>query len=151
MDRSRFDTLTSRQREALRLLAAPMRPKQVAAAMGLSPRTVEDHLAEATRRVGAGSSLEAARLLAEHERETPVNLRTGEHRIETREPEEAVSPLPVESEPASQGRLITLGLWQRSALIVGLTIGLIFSAFILIAGGESIARILRSETSAPHR
>jgi hypothetical protein len=62
-----------------------------------------------------------------------------------------VSLLPVKSEPASQGRLITLGLWQRSALIVGLTIGLIFSAFILIAGGESIARILRSETSAPHR
>lgn len=151
MDRSRIDTLTSRQREALRLLAAPMRPKEVAAAMGLSPRTVEDHLAEATRRIGAGSSLEAARLLAEHERQTPGNLRTGENRIEVQKVEPAVSPLPVKSEPASQGRLITLGLWQRSALIFGLTIGLIFSVFILIAGGESVARVLRSESSAPHR
>jgi DNA-binding CsgD family transcriptional regulator len=151
MEDSRFATLTARQRESLRLLASPMRPKEVAAAMGLSPRTVEDHLAEATRRVGAGSPLEAARLLAEHERGTPGNSRTEENRVEPIDIPQAVLPSPAAVEPASQGRVVTLGPWQRSATIVGLTIGLIFSIFLLVAGGESVARVLRSELSTPRR
>jgi LuxR family transcriptional regulator of spore coat protein len=150
MDQSRFDSLTSRQREALQLLAIPMRAKEAAVAMGLSPRTVEAHLAEAARRLGVGSSLEAARLYAEHSRAVPEKLPEEETLVGERPAPRVSVPPPAPVELAPTGRRITLDYWQRSAIIVGLTIGLVFSVFILIAGGETLARIVRSEHLTSH-
>src|SRR3569623_1820401 len=52
MSDTRFTRLTPRQAECLRLLARPMRPKEIALALGLSVRTVEGYIAEAQRQGG---------------------------------------------------------------------------------------------------
>jgi DNA-binding CsgD family transcriptional regulator len=149
MDQNRFATLTSRQRETLTLLASPMRPKEVAVTMGVSARTVEAHLADATRRIGAGSSVEAVRLFAAYERGHSENLRTQKSRMEEPPATEATASSPVAADPVPQGRLVTLDAWQRSAIIVGLATALIFSVAVLINGGETAARIVRSAHLVP--
>lgn len=52
--------LTPRQREILALLAEGVRPKEIAASLGLSVSTVRNHIHELLRRLGARSQLEAA-------------------------------------------------------------------------------------------
>lgn len=69
MDDDRLALLTPKERECLALL--PLRTsKEIAREMQISPRTVEQHLASARRKLGATSSLEAARFLQQH----PENL-----------------------------------------------------------------------------
>jgi predicted ATPase/DNA-binding NarL/FixJ family response regulator/DNA-binding XRE family transcriptional regulator len=55
------DGLTGRQAEVLRLLAAGLSNKQIAAELFLSPATVERHLATIYRKLGVGGRVEAAR------------------------------------------------------------------------------------------
>lgn len=69
----RFERLTTRQRECLRLFERRMSAKEIADALGISPHVVNEHLAAARRVLGVGRSAEAARLLREHE-ETPYPL-----------------------------------------------------------------------------
>ncbi|MDZ7591519.1 MAG: helix-turn-helix transcriptional regulator [Rubrivivax sp.] len=51
--------LTPRQREVLREIAAGHTDKQIARTLGLSPRTVEMHVAAALRALGASTRAEA--------------------------------------------------------------------------------------------
>jgi predicted ATPase/DNA-binding NarL/FixJ family response regulator len=60
------DGLTARQAEVLRLLAAGMSNKQIAAQLYLSPATVERHLATVYRRLGLGGRVEATRYALAH-------------------------------------------------------------------------------------
>jgi predicted ATPase/DNA-binding CsgD family transcriptional regulator/DNA-binding XRE family transcriptional regulator len=60
------DGLTVRQAEVLRLLAAGMSSKQIAAALYLSPTTVERHLATVYRKLGLGGRVEATRYALAH-------------------------------------------------------------------------------------
>jgi predicted ATPase/DNA-binding CsgD family transcriptional regulator len=60
------DGLTIRQAEVLRLLAAGMSSKQIAAALYLSPTTVERHLATVYRKLGLGGRVEATRYALAH-------------------------------------------------------------------------------------
>ncbi|MGH1560176.1 LuxR C-terminal-related transcriptional regulator [Caulobacter segnis] len=46
-----FDKLTPREREILRLIAAHLQSKEIARALGLSPKTVEMHVLSARRRL----------------------------------------------------------------------------------------------------
>lgn len=127
-----------------------MQHKEVAQTLGLSPRTIENHLAEATRRVGAANAREAARLFIAYERDLGENPLPVTPRVE---PASANEPSPGPSAavlPALQGRMIALGVWSRTAIVVGLTIGLVFSLFLLIAGGETVALVLRQEIPASH-
>jgi predicted ATPase/DNA-binding NarL/FixJ family response regulator len=55
------DGLTARQAEVLRLLAAGLSNKDIAAELFLSPATVERHLATIYRKLGVGGRVEAAR------------------------------------------------------------------------------------------
>jgi len=55
------DGLTGRQAEVLRLLAAGLSNKQIAAELFLSPATVERHLATIYRKLGVGGRVDAAR------------------------------------------------------------------------------------------
>jgi predicted ATPase/DNA-binding CsgD family transcriptional regulator len=55
------DGLTGRQAEVLRLLAAGLSNKQIAAELFLSPATVERHLATIYRKLGVGRRVDAAR------------------------------------------------------------------------------------------
>lgn len=57
-------TLTAREREIVRQLAAGQGTKQIARTLGVSPRTIDGHRARITRKVGAQSSSEMiARLI----------------------------------------------------------------------------------------
>jgi DNA-binding NarL/FixJ family response regulator len=55
------DGLTARQAEVLRLLAAGMSNKQIAAELYLSPATVERHLATIYRKLSVSGRVEATR------------------------------------------------------------------------------------------
>lgn len=156
MSDTRFTRLTPRQAECLRLLARPMRPKEIALALGLSVRTVEGYIAEAVERLEAGSSLAAARMFADWEQSqggvgTPGNLPGQESRVDA--PAPAAPPEPpsdtvMPTVPAATGRRIDLSGWHRNTIIVALTIGIIVSV-LLVAGGEGIAR-LRTGWVASH-
>jgi DNA-binding CsgD family transcriptional regulator len=63
----RSQTLTEREKETLRLLLAGHDAKSAASALGLSVHTVNERLREARRKLGVGSSREAARTLARAE------------------------------------------------------------------------------------
>jgi DNA-binding CsgD family transcriptional regulator len=62
----RFNDLTDRERECLFLATRFMRPKEIAAQIGGSPRTVETHLTRAAVKIGASTPREAAKMYAEH-------------------------------------------------------------------------------------
>jgi len=157
MSDTRFTRLTPRQAECLRLLARPMRPKEIALALGLSVRTVEGYIAEAVERLEAGSSLAAARMFADWEQAQgplapPGNLPGQESRVEEPDPDTPPDPLSdaaVVAVPAATGRQVDLSSWHRNAIIVALTIGIIVSVLLLVAGGEGIAR-LRNGWVASH-
>jgi DNA-binding NarL/FixJ family response regulator len=65
------ETLTPRQREVLRLLADGRTMKEVAAALGVSPRTVETHKYQIMAALGLGSTAELIRYALEHGLTTP--------------------------------------------------------------------------------
>jgi DNA-binding CsgD family transcriptional regulator len=65
VDRS-FALLTHRERECLYLTTRFLRPKEVAAQLGISPKTVEAHLARVVVKLGADNSRHAAKLYADH-------------------------------------------------------------------------------------
>lgn len=157
MSDARFNRLTPRQAECLRLLARPMRPKEIALSLGLSVRTVEGYIAEAMERLEAGSSLAAARLFADWEQAQglqgpPENLPGEESRVEelvAGTPPDPPSGTVIDTAPAATGRRIDLSSWHRNAIIFALTIGIIVSVLLLVAGGEGIAR-LRNGWVASH-
>lgn len=60
--RKRFDRLTQREREVLELVVGGAANKDVANALGLSPKTVEVHRANVMRKTQAGSLAELVRL-----------------------------------------------------------------------------------------
>lgn len=66
-----FQSLSEREKEALRLLLGGHDIKSIAADLGLSVHTVNERLREARRKLGASSSRQAARLLAEAEHGGP--------------------------------------------------------------------------------
>lgn len=146
---ARFNRLTPRQAECLKLLARPMRPKEIALALGLSVRTVEGYIAEAVERLEAGSSLAAARMYADWAQAqgslgAPGNLPGQESRVEDPAddaPTEPLSDAAIHATPAATGRRIDLSSWHRNAIIFALTIGIIISVLLLVAGGEGIARL----------
>ena len=65
--------LTDREKDVLRMLSSGHTAKSAAAELDLSVHTVNDYLREARKKLGVGSSREAARLLAERE-QPPENL-----------------------------------------------------------------------------
>lgn len=66
-----IERLTERQREILRLLFRGHDAKSAAAELGISAYTVNDHLSEARKHLGASNSRAAARILAGFEGALP--------------------------------------------------------------------------------
>ena len=68
---SRREKLTPRQREVVRLLADGRTMKEVAATLGVSPRTVETHKYQSMEALGLGSTAELIRYAIDHGLTTP--------------------------------------------------------------------------------
>lgn len=68
-----FEKLTPREREILRLIAAHLQSKEIARALGLSPKTVEMHVLSARRRLSGMSRRDAALAFVAWERGDPGN------------------------------------------------------------------------------
>ena len=66
----RFERLSPRQRECLRLVFARKRTKEIADALGLSVGTVSTYCTEAIRILGARDRIDAAEQLVEYETQT---------------------------------------------------------------------------------
>lgn len=60
-----LDRLTARERETLRLVSVHMTSKEIARRLGISPKTVDRHLANAIRKLEVSSRWAATRLLIE--------------------------------------------------------------------------------------
>lgn len=63
----RFNSLKERERQCLRLFYARYEVKEIARRLALTPNTVNEHLRTARKILGVARSVQAARLLAEHE------------------------------------------------------------------------------------
>ena len=68
-----FEKLTPREREVLRLIAAHLQSKEIARALGLSPKTVEMHVLSARRRLSGMSRRDAALAFVAWESGAPGN------------------------------------------------------------------------------
>lgn len=55
------DTLTAREREILRLLSDGLTAREIGETLGLSPRTIEGHVAKILRKLGVRNRVEAVR------------------------------------------------------------------------------------------
>jgi DNA-binding CsgD family transcriptional regulator len=66
-----LEPLTARQLECLRWAAAGKSSADIGAIVGLSPRTVDDHLAAACRRLGVRTRVQAVVLSLHHQLISP--------------------------------------------------------------------------------
>lgn len=69
MAEPRFDKLTQRQKECLRLVAQGYTSKEIGRALGISFSTVDNHLLAATQLLEAESRAEAARIFIQNDTE----------------------------------------------------------------------------------
>lgn len=70
-DDSRLARLTDREREVLDRVAQGLHAKEIAAEMGISPRTVEVHKARIMEKLDARNVAELVRFVVRHERRAP--------------------------------------------------------------------------------
>ena len=64
----RIERITPRQRDCLRLVASGYQTKEIAQRLGISPGRVDKHVTSALRVLGVSGRVQAARLLADHEK-----------------------------------------------------------------------------------
>lgn len=145
MSAADLDRLSERQRECLRLVHANLEAKEIAARLGLSPHTVNEHLRDARRVLRVPRSIQAARLLIEHERDNrivpePIGVELAPDHGDAGD---AISP-------AAPARIVrknryNLGILTRVGLIVAIALGAVALAGALLVGAEAISRIFRAE------
>lgn len=120
------------------MLARPMRPKEIAAELGLSVKTVEGYLAQAKDKIGASSTVHAARLYGAALVSAPGNFLADFPRVEALAVPEPTDPGPIVGPAMTQGRQIKLGWYARTGIIAGMTFALILSVLVLVAGAYAI-------------
>lgn len=72
------ERLTPREHECLRLVAQHLSSKEIARTLGLSQHTVDGHLHEARRKLGAPTRRDAVRILLEMEADAPPSFLGGQ-------------------------------------------------------------------------
>lgn len=112
-----LETLSERERQCLRLVFERLRPKEIGRELGISHHTVNGHLQQAMRKLGASSSIEAARQLHEASGSTAESITGYVFGVEsTGDP----AMLPVSKQGGSDaGRVqdsMAGGLWGRGAM-----------------------------------
>jgi DNA-binding CsgD family transcriptional regulator len=136
-----ISTLSPQQVACLRLVAELRTSKQISEILGISSHTVDSHLSNAVRKLGAANRMEAARMLADIPADPPERL-TGQS-----SPVAAAPILPPQetrqqelAEPV--GRQVTLPRWTRLAIIVGGAIALVYAVVLIVVGAEAITRMV---------
>ena len=109
-----FKRLTARQRQCLRLVAAPATSKQIARELGISSHTVDEHIREALATLGVPDRQEAARLFLAFEggQRPPQALSSQAIGVEERPPVPAI-------ETASERRIEASNLSTAPAPSLG--------------------------------
>jgi DNA-binding CsgD family transcriptional regulator len=98
--------LTPREHECLRLVAQHLSSKEIARTLGLSQHTVDGHLHEARRKLGAPTRRDAVRILLEMEADAPP-LFLGGQLDGTENP--PIPPKEMGPPPASGGQFAGVG------------------------------------------
>ncbi|MDE2410916.1 MAG: DUF4019 domain-containing protein [Sphingomonadales bacterium] len=129
---NRYQALTEKEKETLRLLLGGYDAKSMARHLGLSVHTVNERLRDARRKMSTSSSREAARLLREAESGTPEFL--GDKPLGAASPPAAMESLPDQPERS--------GHWRRVGWVTGgaiMSLALAFAAFTSLTGGAQTA------------
>lgn len=119
------DSLTEREKETLRLLAASHDAKSAAAHLGLSVHTINERLRTARRKLGVSSSRAAARVLAEAEADDHQNL-------VDRDFGGAAAPTAVDNVPLAAHRSLSF----QGRLIGGLVMSVIALTLVVALMGQ---------------
>ena len=115
------ESLSDREREALRLLGRGHEAKSIASALDLSVHTVNERLRAARRKLGVSSSREAARLLLAHEAGAEAPKNVGAKKI-------GVAPGRADDVQSLRAQAGATGTGRRLAFVV---IGAIMLTFLL--------------------
>ncbi|MGK2909052.1 MAG: response regulator transcription factor [Sphingobium sp.] len=107
MAEPRFDKLTQRQKDCLRLVAQGYTSKEIGRALGISYSTVDNHLLAATQLLEADSRAEAARLFTLND--------TDETRQQMPRQSQSLAPSAVSPDPVDKG---TRGRWDKLSRLV---------------------------------
>jgi DNA-binding CsgD family transcriptional regulator len=144
MDSFRFDQLSNDQKDCLRLLFANLSIKEIGRELDVSHNTIKGRLKSARRLLGAGSSMKAAIILVQYERDTlgidpPRSLGLERQLIDE---DQATAP-------DSSGALARIrnpfGYLSRIGLIVAIAFGVVAFAGAMLVGAQAIKHVFRAE------
>jgi len=136
---ARIARLSAGELQCLRLVDEHRSSKEIAAMLGISPHTVDQRIRQALETLGVERRSQAARLVAQHRR---ANF---EQAIEEKSGQPAASfgiseilPFATSGNPQNQ-----MSAAQRLLWIVMIAVGAAFTAGIVMAGIESVTRLMR--------
>lgn len=136
--------LTTKEKEALRLLGQGHDAKSIARHLGLSVHTIHERLRDARRKLGTSSSREAARLLRDREAEGPENL--GDTDLGAAMPAEPAQSVP--RQPKGRTPWPLFG-WQTGAVAMSFTLAVFALATLSAPAAELPAPAAATAESAP--
>ena len=127
-----LSALTAKEKEALRLLGQGHDAKSIARHLGLSVHTINERLRDARRKLGTGSSREAARLLmaAQSSEHQPTDDRPPNILVDMALGAATASP-PAQSAPHQPAARTPRPGWQTGA--VAMSFALTFAAMLALA------------------
>jgi TonB family protein len=138
-----LDSLSDREREALRLLGRGHEAKSIASTLGLSVHTVNERLRAARRKLGVSSSREAARLLLAREvaPEAPNNFGYEKIGVPLAGADAPYSPLAHSGATGAKRRL--------SWVMIGTVMLAVLMSVLMVAHPSPAARNAEPVTSLP--
>lgn len=132
-------TLSPQQVACLRLVAELRTSKQISERLGISSHTVDTHLSNAVRKLGAANRLDAARLLVEASFAPPERLTDQSPPVANENACAAESGSQLVAAPV--GRQVMLPRWTRLAIIVCGAVALVYAVILIIVGAEVLNRM----------
>lgn len=137
--------LTQRERQVVELAGQRLCDKEIAQALGLSPRTVQNHLHRAYEKLGVSHRLQAAKQLSDYHSGQPVTLSLNDDCASDRgslsEPEVMTAKV-----PETAGLRSFLRGWQRPPKRAGSVLWLILIwalVWMMVAAvGASLANLV---------
>lgn len=143
MTNARVANLPERQKAVLRLVFQNYEAKQIAQTLGISPHTVNDHMRAARRTLGVARTMDAARLLANHEHPNrvgtePIGIGSAS------KPNDRVDAAPTDETVAVRKSRYRLGFLTRLGIIIALAFGAAAATGALIEVSDVITRLIQT-------